>query len=237
MKPHLVCHRGASLQAPENTFAAARAALDKGAHVIELDVRETADGGLYVLHDRTVDRTTDGSGAIELMTAAEVDALDAGRWFAPEFEGERIPRLDAYLDVLKSRNAGAYVEVKWCNPDRATAIIREAGMSEASFTFSFKPEMREGMRRAAPDMRHMITLSIARNVSVAASVYGASLVELTPAEMRPGVIEAAREAGMQVMVYYEGRDRAVFRRIADAGVDYINHDHLDIALSVLEGQA
>ena len=114
MSPRLVCHRGGSLIAPENTFAAADAALNMGAHLIELDVRESADGVLYVLHDQTLDRTTDGSGPIQHHTAAEIDALDAGRWFAPEFEGQRVPRLDAYLDYLSGRGAGAYVEIKWC---------------------------------------------------------------------------------------------------------------------------
>ncbi|NCF44910.1 MAG: glycerophosphodiester phosphodiesterase, partial [Proteobacteria bacterium] len=80
MSPRLVCHRGASLIAPENTFAAADVALDRGAHLIELDVRESADGVLYVMHDKTLDRTTDGTGPIQHRTAAEIDALDAGRW-------------------------------------------------------------------------------------------------------------------------------------------------------------
>ncbi|RMF38880.1 MAG: glycerophosphodiester phosphodiesterase [Alphaproteobacteria bacterium] len=232
MTPKLVCHRGASLVAPENTFAAAEAALEGGADLIELDVRESADGVLYVLHDRMLDRTTDGAGPIDLMTSAEIDALDAGRWFAPEFEGQRVPRLDAYLDALRGR-AGAYVEIKWCDPDRAAAIIRDSGMMDRCFTFSFEAEMRAGMRRAAPEMRHMVTLTIARNVSVARSVHGASIVELVPGELRPGVVAAARAAGMEVMAFYEGRSPAVFRSFVEAGLDYINHDHLEVARAVL----
>jgi len=236
-RPVLVCHRGASLIAPENTFAAADAALDRGAGVIELDVRESLDGVPYVLHDRTLDRTTDGSGPIDLHTAAEIDALDAGRWFAPEFEGQRVPRLDAYLDHLKRRGAGAYVEIKWCDPARAAAVIREARIEADSFTFSFKPEMREGMRRHAPDLRQMITLSIARNASVARSTFGASLIEITAAECRPEVIAAARDLGLQVMGYSQGSDPECFRRYLAAGVDYINHDHLEVALAVLDAGA
>lgn len=233
-RPRLVCHRGASLEAPENTFAAAHAALDKGADVIELDVRESADGVLYVLHDRLVDRTTDGTGPLELMSAAEIDALDAGRWFAPAFEGERVPRLDAYLDALKARGAGAYVEIKWCDPARAAAVIREACMVEASFTFSFKPEMRAGMRAAIPELKQMITLSVARNASVARSLHGAELIEMEAANLTEATVAAARAEGLEVMAYTESADPALFRRFCDAGVDYINHDHLDVALAVLE---
>ena len=232
----LVCHRGASLMAPENTFAAANAALDLGAHMIELDVRESADGVLYVLHDQTLDRTTDGAGPIQYRSSAEIDALDAGRWFAPDFEGERVPRLDAYLDHLKSRGAGAYVEIKWCDAERCAAILRETGMVEESFTFSFKPEMRTAMRAAIPELRQMITLSIARNVSVARSVFGADLVEIVAEECTDAVIAAARAEGLQIMGYTEADDPEVFRRFRDAGLDFINHDHLQTALRVLQSR-
>lgn len=233
MTPKLVCHRGASLIAPENTFAAASAALDHGAQLVELDVRESADGVLYVLHDQTLDRTTDGHGPIQYRTSKEIDALDAGRWFAPEFEGQPVPRLDAYLDHLHGRGAGAYVEIKWCNADRCAAILRDIGMTDASFTFSFKPEMRTAMRVAAPDLRQMMTLSLARNVSVARSFFGADLIEVEAAECTPGVIAAARSAGLEIMGYTETPDADVFRMFCDAGLDYINHDHLDVALEVL----
>jgi glycerophosphoryl diester phosphodiesterase len=106
-------------------------------------------------------------------------------------------------------------------------------MSDAVFTFSFKPEMREGMRREAKDIRHMITLSIARNVSVARGLYGADMIELEVAECRPAVINDARAAGLEIMGYYEGSDPQVFHTYADAGLDYINHNHLDVALDVL----
>lgn len=233
----LVAHRGASLWAPENTFPAAQKALDMGAQVIELDVRESADGTLYVLHDLTVDRTTDGSGPLHLMTDAQIDALDAGRWFAPEFEGTRVPRLDAYLDALNAQGAGAYVEIKWCTPDRVAAVMRDSGMADRCFTFSFKPEMRAGLCDAAPEIRRMVTLSIARNMGVARALYRADLVELEPNELRPGVIAAARAEGLQVMAYSEGAQPAVFQRMLDLGVDYINHDHLEVTTQLLKDRA
>ena len=188
------------------------------------------------MHDRTVDRTTDGTGTLEQMTSAEIDGLDAGRWFAPEFEGQRVPRLDAYLEHLKSRGAGAYVEIKWCDADSAAGILRETGMVEASFTFAFKPEMRAAIRAAAPELRRMITLSLARNVSVARSLFGADLIEIEASECTPGVIAAARQSGMEIMGYTEAADPEIFRQYLNAGLDYINHDHLDVALDVLGDQ-
>jgi glycerophosphoryl diester phosphodiesterase len=93
----IIAHRGASGHAPEHTFAAYDRAAAMGADYLEQDLQMTADGALVVLHDETLDRTTDGSGRVDAHTLAEVAALDAGRWFAPEFAGERVPTLDAVL--------------------------------------------------------------------------------------------------------------------------------------------
>lgn len=237
MTPRLVCHRGASLWAPENTFAAADKALDMGGHLIELDVRESADGVLYVMHDQTLDRTTDGTGPIQYRSSAEIDALDAGRWFDPAFEGQRVPRFDAYMAHLKARGAGAYVEVKWCTPDTLAGILRETGMMAHVFGFSFKPEMRMGLREAAPELRQMVTLSIARNINVARTLFGAGMIELQGGELCEPVVTAARAAGLDVMGYSESDDPAVFAAMCNLGVDYINHDHLNVSLKVLEGRS
>ena len=94
------------------------------ADVTELDARESADGVLYVLPDRSIDRTT--NGALDPTTGAEIEALNAGGWFAPEFEGQRTPRLDDFLDQLKARVAGACVEIK-CSTETAAGALRETG--------------------------------------------------------------------------------------------------------------
>lgn len=86
-------HRGASAVAPQNTLAAFELAAQQGAHGIELDVHLTRDGQLVVVHDFTVESTTDGTGAVAEMNLAQLKALDAGGWFSSEFAGERIPTL------------------------------------------------------------------------------------------------------------------------------------------------
>ena len=77
----IVCHRGACLVAPENTLVALEKAIDLGADVVEFDVRPSQDGVLYVMHDETVDRTTNGTGRFADMHSSEIDRLDAGGWF------------------------------------------------------------------------------------------------------------------------------------------------------------
>src|SRR5215212_3812774 len=84
-----IAHRGGSTSAPENTLAAFRNAITQGADWLEFDVQMTKDGALVVIHDETVDRTTDGTGAVAEMTLEQIRRLDAGRWFDPKFAGEK----------------------------------------------------------------------------------------------------------------------------------------------------
>ena len=87
-KRGLCAHRGAMDTHPENTLSAFREAIRSGAHMIEFDVRLTADGVPVIIHDPSVDRTTDGEGEVGGLTCAEIKELDAGKWKGPEFEGE-----------------------------------------------------------------------------------------------------------------------------------------------------
>jgi len=96
----ICAHRGAMDTHPENTLAAFRQALRLGAHMIELDVRMTKDNHLVILHDETVDRTTNGKGKISELTIIEVKRLDAGSWKSEEFAGENIPTLKEALAVM-----------------------------------------------------------------------------------------------------------------------------------------
>ena len=93
----LVAHRGASAVAPENTMSAFRLAIDAGADAIEFDVQATADGPFIVLHDSTLDRTTDGMGAVFATDWATVAEVDAGSWFSSVFAGEHVPLLEEVL--------------------------------------------------------------------------------------------------------------------------------------------
>src|SRR5262245_24640882 len=106
-----IAHRGASSYAPENTFSAFELALSLGACELELDVQETADGELVVIHDDTVERTTNGTGAVTGHTLAVLQGLDAGAWFDRRFAGERIPTLDRMLERYSSR-ARLHIELK-----------------------------------------------------------------------------------------------------------------------------
>lgn len=98
---YVAAHRGWSTKYPENTMPAFRAALELGVDQLETDVRVTKDGELVLIHDGTVDRTTDGTGRVYDMTFEELQQLDAGSWKSPEFAGERIPTLLQLMELVK----------------------------------------------------------------------------------------------------------------------------------------
>lgn len=112
MTPLIEAHRGDSANAPENTLAAFERALGLGVPSIELDVHPAKGGTLMVIHDDTVDRTTDGSGAVFDLAVDELLRLDAGAKFAPGFVGERIPQLSEVLRMVVPTRTQLNVEIK-----------------------------------------------------------------------------------------------------------------------------
>jgi glycerophosphoryl diester phosphodiesterase len=102
-RPLIIAHRGYRAKYPENTLAAFSAAIDIGVKMIELDVMLTRDRKMVVIHDATLERTTDGHGQVNSYTLQELKELDAGSWFHPRFAGERLPALDQVLDLVSDR--------------------------------------------------------------------------------------------------------------------------------------
>ncbi len=102
-QPLVIAHRGASAYAPENTLAAFQRAAEQDADAIELDVDLTRDGHVIVMHDDTIDRTTDGQGRVADLALEDIRRVDAGTWRSAEFKGERVPLLAEVLDAVGQR--------------------------------------------------------------------------------------------------------------------------------------
>ncbi|PLT30649.1 glycerophosphodiester phosphodiesterase [Peribacillus deserti] len=111
MKVDTVAHRGASGYAPENTIAAFDKAVEMKADYIEIDVQRSKDGELVIIHDNSVDRTTNGTGSVKNLTFEELRSLDAGSWKGSEFAGEKIPSFDEILDRYHGKT-GILIEMK-----------------------------------------------------------------------------------------------------------------------------
>ena len=150
MTPKIIAHRGASADAPENTLAAFQLALDQGADGIELDVMLSKDRELVVIHDDMVDRTTDGSGRVQDLTLAELQALDAGN-------GEKIPTLDEVL----TRFGGKFlinIELKNYStifdslPLDVAALILDHDVADSILVSSFNPFNFSRFHKLLPDI-------------------------------------------------------------------------------------
>lgn len=152
----IVAHRGASGYAPENTMAAFELAVQMDADYIELDVRMSKDGELVVLHDETVERTTNGAGNVRDYTLSELKALDAGSYFAPGYAKETIPTLQEVLDRFQGR-IGLLIEVK-ASPsytgleDKVVRLFEQYDDRENIVIQSFDAELARAIYARLPDI-------------------------------------------------------------------------------------
>ncbi|AJY77566.1 hypothetical protein VN24_06975 [Paenibacillus beijingensis] len=156
----VIAHRGASGYAPENTMAAFDLAAAMGADYLELDVQMTRDGQPVVIHDATLERTTNGSGAVKGYTLAQLQRLDAGSWFGSKYKGERVPSLKEVLDRYYGR-IGLFVEIKSPElyPGIEASVARLLAQYGGAGTPSFRPvilqsfsaESVEKLRELMPD--------------------------------------------------------------------------------------
>lgn len=150
-------HRGASADHPENTATALRVAAAAGAQFVEFDVHQTKDGAWVVLHDATLDRTTDavarhGREKVKVteLTLAEIQSLDAGSWFGPAFAGARVPTLAEALAAASP--AVPMVERKGGDAESLAAELRGLGMLERVVVQSFDWPWLQQFHRAAPQV-------------------------------------------------------------------------------------
>ena len=152
-----VAHRGYSAIAPENTLPALAAAVLAGATYVEFDVRTTADGVPVVIHDRTVDRTTDGAGHVWELRFDELRELDAGSWFSPAYAGVRVPSLAEVLELFPDVDAALLLEIKPPTDLEQVkvilAMVAERGLLDRTVVQSFDPQVMRLVREAAPDVR------------------------------------------------------------------------------------
>ena len=121
-RPLSVAHRGHSIAYPENTLEAYRKAIELGVEMIECDVNITRDGTLVMMHDTTLDRTTNGTGRVSAATWEEIQRLDAGEKFKPEFVGVRVPSAEETLLLYKEARILSCFEVKGADADESNRI-------------------------------------------------------------------------------------------------------------------
>lgn len=225
-------HRGSSAECPENTIASFRRALEQGAQMIECDLQLTADGHVVVIHDWTVERTTDGTGTVREMGLAELQALDAGSWKDPRYAGEVIPTLEETLDaVLPSGRLNLELKCRGSDEDArrlalsAVAAVAQRDAFDRVIFSSFDRASLEALRDVSTDARIGVlwvfapfdaAFALAEEIGAGALHPRAEAVDVT-------VVEAARERGLAVNTWTVNEPPAILDMIR-AGVDGIISD-------------
>lgn len=232
----VIAHRGASGYAPENTFAAFRRALAMGAGFIETDLQLSRDARFVAIHDATVNRTTNGQGAVHDLTLAELRRLDAGSWFGSEFAGERIPTIEEVLEFAKKHDVVFYLELKpsgsWGGEHALISALRESGEVARTVVISFDPVILTGVRKIEPTL--MTGLLFDGNITAPldkAIEIGARQIVVRGDLVTPRLLKEARERDLQ-LVCWTVNHPAHMRLLAEAGVDGIISDYPDRLLEL-----
>jgi glycerophosphoryl diester phosphodiesterase len=257
-------HRGGALLAPENTLAAFTRAHALGVDGFELDVRLSRDGEVMVIHDADVDRTTNGSGKVSAMTAAELRALDAGSRFKGS-RGEGDTRIPLLRDILaRFPQEMLIIELKGANPalpPRAFEVVREAGALERVCFGGFQRHMLIGVRRCGrrvtsvrPSERSEVPLvcSSASREETRWSLYRSWVrmpwpwrpydafqvpeISRRTRVVSPEFVRAAHARGLLVQVWTVNEEPQM-QRLLSWGVDGLISDRPDLALRVRDAFA
>lgn len=240
----MIAHRGASGTRPENTLAAFQRAIDLGADMIELDVTLTRDEELVVIHDETLERTTDGRGPVRSLLLEEIRRLDAGSWFAPEFAGERVPTLAEVLERLRGRVL-LNVEIKeeavtdvLSNgiAERVVTLIREKGAPGAVILSSFDPRALEQAREVGPEIPRASLYDEKRHAGLdpreIMDRVGAVVFSPGREQLSPEMVAACHAAGRLITVYTVD-EADEMRRMIELGVDGLFTDFPERLIEVL----
>jgi glycerophosphoryl diester phosphodiesterase len=235
----VIAHRGASSYAPENTLAAFDLALHMGVHQIELDVHFSRDGHIVVIHDETVDRTTNGSGLVASKTLAELRALDADSWFGARFAGERIPTFGEVLARYRGR-LHIHTEIKGRMErlaQRTADLVREYGMVDQVTITSFQKTRLEEVRAYAPELPTGWLVTEASD-EVVAQARALGLTQICPRAntVTPELVRRLHTEGFVVRAWGVA-DEALMRQVVEAGADGMTVNFPDKLLAYVQSRS
>ncbi len=236
-RPLVIAQRGGAALAPENTLAAFRRAIELDVDMLEMDVQRSADGVLVVIHDTTVDRTTDGRGRVGELTLAELRRLNAGN-------GEPIPTLDEVLALAVQHGVPVMPEARspqlypGLGAEIALALAR-AGLVEGSVLQSFDPGTLEEVRAIAPAQPLCMLYGLGQ-VRVPPEQPGQAQAICPMAEMvllNPWIIREAHRRGQQVYVWFGAVEHPwILRLLTEFGADGLIVDDPRVLQEVLAGR-
>ena len=229
--PPVIAHRGASAQAPENTLAAIALAVEQGAQWIEIDVNRSVDGQLFIHHDDTLDRCTNGQGYLVAAMAKELSTLDAGSWFDQRFAGEKLPTLQQVCDLLKPHGTGINLEIK-ATPgadfelaqDVCKFLEQQWPQELPLLSSSFSPLVLEEFRRQLPDHPlGLLVSSVPADWQRWMQRYSCTTFHCAAPFATKELCQAAKQAGYPVLCYTVNSSEQA-RELWDMGVSSVFSD-------------
>ena len=232
--PLWIAHRGAGKLAPENTLAAFRLGAQHGYRAFECDVKLSADGVPFLLHDATLQRTTSGQGLAAQHTWAELSQLDAGSWHSRAYAGEPLPSLQAIARFCLRNGFALNIEIK-PTPGTEVDTGREVALAAARWwdgaapplLSSFQPSALAAAREAAPDLPRALLLDGLRAGWLAeARALGCVAVVADHPSLDAAVIDQLHGADMRAMSYTVN-DPFIAQRLIDLRIDGLITDAID----------
>jgi glycerophosphoryl diester phosphodiesterase len=221
----VISHRGEHLAHPENTLPAFQAAIDAKADYFELDVRTTADGRLILMHDSTVDRTTDGHGAVREMTFDQIRALDAGVKFGPQFAGTKVPTFEEALQLAHGK-IGVYVDSKYIAPADLVTALEKADMSDKVVIYGGAGFLKQVIA-LRPALKVMPEANNADNFAKLVSDLAPHVVAFDARDFQDGLIGLVKKAHAEIYVDRLGPadNEPSWQNAIDRGANGIQTDH------------
>ncbi len=235
----IIGHRGYAARAPENTLVSIDAALSAGARAVEFDIRVAACGTPVVIHDETLDRTTDGLGPVLRQTAAQLQTLDAGAWFDPGFAGETIPTLIQALDHVADRAHHIYPEIKGIrNPsdvDGMVRIVEDRAMTERTTFISIDWSILDRVRAQNASIRIgfiVVTADLCDEALALAVADPVAILDLNHEIVLddPSMVRRAKDEGVDVVTWTVNEPEEA-TRLRRAGVTGFTTDQVDRLLA------
>jgi glycerophosphoryl diester phosphodiesterase len=239
--PIIFAHRGSSVYAPENTMAAFTLAVQQQADAVELDVKLSADGQVVVMHDETVDRTTDGTGWVNALTLTELKRLDAGSKFNLAYHSEKIPTLAEVFEAVGNK---IIINVELKNfaspiddlPDKVVSLIKKHGLERSVILSSFNPIALIRARFLLPKVpMGLLTISGLGNVTLRSRlVRFGPLLALHSAygDVSSELVFAAHKLRTRINAFTVNQPE-IMQRLFELGVDGIFTDDPLLAQKVL----
>jgi glycerophosphoryl diester phosphodiesterase len=194
----VVVHRVANYMAPENTYVAAAECIRLGVDYVEIDVRISKDGIHYVIHDKTLDRTTNGEGPVNEKDSNYIDQLDAGSWFDEKYISEPVPRLKEYLKWIKGK-AKVYLDIKSVDLPVVVEMIRMLDMEDEVFFWFRDDNLSREFNQLAPDLTLKLAAWSLEELKRAITEFDADIIECGLELLTPEMISLCRDHKVRIM--------------------------------------